>query len=209
MISIICRLAGLASRLGAVDKRFAAPTCDRRKAPADCTRVVANVVPERTHAMFALSFAKIALVAAGFLLSSMVGIGIYQNAVVIPTWFENPPASLARVNQYGRSELRFWIPLQAATLICLILALVAVWRQPARRTLLLTTLTCYIAVAAVTALYFAPHIVEWGKMDPSGAPSLQLKSAGHRWLMLSWIRQSALLVGDLVLLVALAGEERA
>jgi hypothetical protein len=41
-----------------------------------------------------LSFGRLALIAACFLLSSMVGVGIYHHSVVIPSWFENPPESL-------------------------------------------------------------------------------------------------------------------
>jgi NADH:ubiquinone oxidoreductase subunit 2 (subunit N) len=155
-----------------------------------------------------LSFGRLALIAACFLLSSMVGVGIYHHSVVIPSWFENPPESLKRINQYGESELRFWIPLQAATLVCLVLALAAAWRQPTRRALILAILGGYVAVAAVTALYFAPQIVEWGKTNPSGALSPQFKSASQRWLMLSWVRQGVLIVGDLLLLTALASPDR-
>jgi hypothetical protein len=53
---------------------------------------------------------------------------------------------------------------------------------------------CYGIVAVATALYFAPRIVAWGKMDPHGSSSPQLKAATHRWLALSWMRQSLVVV---------------
>lgn len=155
-----------------------------------------------------MTLAKVMLIASGFLLSCMVGAGIYQHAVVIPTWFENPPASFAKINQYGRSELRFWIPLQTATLICILTALVLVWRRPMARNLILAALGCYVVVAVTTALYFVPNIVSWGTMDPGGAPTPQLRSAGHRWLMLSWVREATLIAADFMLLITLAGQDR-
>jgi len=41
-------------------------------------------------------------------------------------------------------------------------------------------------------------------MNPDGAASRELRAAGYRWVILSWIRQGILVVGDLLLLRALA-----
>jgi len=144
------------------------------------------------------------LIATSFLLSSVTGIGLYQHCVVIPAWFREPPASFASINQYGKSEVRFWVPLQAITMIALVVSLLMHWREPARRALIVAACACYLVVAAVTAVYFAPRIIAWSKMNPDGAASRELRAASHRWVLWSWIRQGILVVGDLLLLRALA-----
>jgi len=151
-----------------------------------------------------MTFDRVILMVACFLLTAMVGIGVYQHAVAFPFYLENPPASFSRINQYGKSEVRFWVPVQAATLIFLILSLIAVWGQTDLRKLILATIGCYLIVAAATAIYFAPAIIAWGKMDPNGPPLPELKSAAHRWLILSWLRQAILIVGSLLLWIGLA-----
>src|SRR5215813_15218149 len=99
-----------------------------------------------------LSFGRVILTAACFLLTAMVGIGVYQHAVVFPFYLENPPASFSKINQYSNSEVRFWIPVQAATLICLVLSLIAGWAKPTLRTLIIATISCYVIVVAATAI---------------------------------------------------------
>jgi len=151
-----------------------------------------------------ITMGQFVLISAGLLMSWMVGIGLYQNCVVIPSWFRDPPASFSRINQYGKSELRFWIPMQALTVLALIAALFAHWNESTRRLLLLGALTCYFLTVAVTSAYFAPRIIAWGRMNPEAAVPKELRVTGNRWRALSWMRQSVLIVADLLLLSALA-----
>src|SRR5262249_34303702 len=132
------------------------------------------------------------LIVANFLLSTVTGIGLYQHCVVIPAWFREPPASFARINQSGKAEVRFWAPLQALPLLALVVSLLLHWHEPARRVLLVAACACYLVVAAVTAVYFAPRILAWGKIPPDGATSGELRAAGHRWVLWSWMRQGIL-----------------
>lgn len=99
------------------------------------------------------------LIAASLLLSAATGIGLYRHCVVIPSWFREPPASFASINQYGKSEARFWVPLQAITMLALVVSLLIHWHEPARRALIVAAFACYLIVAAVTAVYFAPSMI--------------------------------------------------
>jgi hypothetical protein len=123
--------------------------------------------------------------------------------VVMPSWFKAPPASFVKVNQYGGAEARFWAPVQGLTFLALLLALILNWNDPPRRTLLLVALSCYVLVAIATAVYFAPKIIAWSRMNPGGVATKELLAEGHRWLALSWIRQALQLVADISLLIAL------
>lgn len=145
----------------------------------------------------------IVLMVATFLLISVSGVSLYQALVVMPSWFKAPPASFAKINQYGGSEARFWAPAQGLTFLASLLGLVLNWNDPPRRTLLLVALSCYVLIAITTAGYFAPKIIEWSRMDPSGIASPELLAEGHRWLALSWIRQALQLIAVVSLLIAL------
>ena len=147
---------------------------------------------------------RLVLIIASLLLSWMVGIGVYQNCVVIPSWFEAPPASFARINQYGKTEIRFWIPMQILTVCTLIAALLVHWHEPARRPPVLAALLCYLVAVAVTAAYLAPRIVAWGKIGPGDVIAEGVRAAVDQWRALSWIRQCILIAADFLLLCALA-----
>jgi len=126
----------------------------------------------------ASSFGASVVIAASCVLNWTVGIGLYQNFVVIPSWFASPPASFARINQYGSSEVRFWIPMQSITVLALIGALVVGWNDPVHKPLIIAALVLYLVAIAMTAAYLAPRIVRWGKVSPP--------NGGHRSL---WRRQ--------------------
>lgn len=111
--------------------------------------------------------------------------GVYEHAFVMPAWFKEAPKSFALIKAH-EGATKFWIPLQIITLLSLIASLVLNWSNPSRRWLIAATLLIYIAVAAVSAIYFAPKIIAWGKMDTSGVISEVLTSAGQSWLSLSW-----------------------
>jgi hypothetical protein len=154
--------------------------------------------------MLSFDLGNATLIASSFLLSCMVGTGVYQHLVVMPSWFEEPPVSFKKINQYGKAEVRFGAPLQGLTLASMLLAFLGCRHDPARRTLIIAAGVGYVAVAGATAAYFAPNIVKWGKLDASGASASSLRSATRRWLGLSWVRQATLAVGAVLLLTALA-----
>ncbi|MGH6821906.1 MAG: hypothetical protein ACRECP_02100 [Methylocella sp.] len=152
--------------------------------------------------LYLLTSEKLSLLVATFFMTTMGRTGLYQNLVVMPGWFSDPPISFARINQNGKREVYFWIPLQIATLVSLAAAIIANWSEPRRATILLC-LGCYFTAAAATASYLAPRIIAWGKLDPKGNASFDLTKIGRRWLSLSWMRQVVMLVGEMALLIAL------
>jgi len=144
------------------------------------------------------------LVLANLLYSAAAGIGVYKMAVEIPQWFASPPASFARILANADAEVSFWIPLQIALFVSLIGSLIFNWSVHRRRKLIFIAFGCYILVAIVTAVYFAPTIMEFGKIPPDTAASPELISRAKMWLNLQWGRILLLLVGSVAALLALA-----
>src|SRR6516225_5754613 len=86
--------------------------------------------------MLSFDLGNATLIASSFLLSCMVGTGVYQHLFVMPSWFEESPVSFKKINQYGKAEVRFWGPLQGLTLASMLLAFLECRHDPARRTLI-------------------------------------------------------------------------
>ncbi|MDB4940264.1 MAG: hypothetical protein JWO40_689 [Candidatus Doudnabacteria bacterium] len=147
--------------------------------------------------------ASLVLIIASFLLVTVVGIGMYQSIVVMPTWFANPPVSFGKINQNGTMEKNFWIALQVATVLVMVTALVLNWNNPERRMLILLAGICYIVTAILSGAYLAPKIIEWGKAGTFVPSSTEIITGTRLWLIFSWIREVVLLVGGFSLLVAL------
>jgi hypothetical protein len=138
----------------------------------------------------AFASSQLILIGAPLLLSWMVGIGFYQNSVVIPNWFNNPPASFAKINQYGKAEIRFWVPMQAITLFALVATLLVQWHEPARPAWVIAAFACYVFSVAITAAYLAPRIIAWARIGQGGVVSEGFAegfgAAGNWWRALSW-----------------------
>jgi hypothetical protein len=127
--------------------------------------------------MLSFDLGNATLIASSFLLSCMVGTGVYQHLFVMPSLFEESPVSFKKINQYGKAEVRFWGPLQGLTLASMLLAFLECRHDPARRTLIVAAGVGYVAVAGATT---------------------------RHWLGLSWVREATLAVGAVLLLTALA-----
>ena len=149
-------------------------------------------------------FGATVLIAASCVLNWTVGIGLYQNFVVIPSWFANPPAPFARINHFGSSEVRFWIPMQSITVLALITALAVGWNDPVHKPLIIAALAFYLDAIGMTGAYLAPKIVRWGKMSPTNGGAPEFLAAGNRWMVLSWVRQGVMVIAGVLLLTALA-----
>lgn len=144
------------------------------------------------------------LVLVNLLFGAVTGIGFYQLLVVMPQWFTSPPASFARINANGDAEISFWIPSQIALLIALIVSLIFSWSMLRRRNFIFIAFGCYILVWIVTAIYFAPTIIEFGQMPTDAPAAAELTSRANMWLNLQWGRMLLLLVGNVASLLALA-----
>jgi hypothetical protein len=143
----------------------------------------------------------LALAASNVLLGTAAGAGVSQSLFDLPRWFESPPESLAPVRD--RKAAKFWVPLQAASLVALGSALALNRRHAARRRLLVAAAGCYAATWLSTAAYFAPEIIRLSRMDGALAPA-EIARRGKRWMSLNWLRHAAMLGAWALTLPALA-----
>lgn len=150
-----------------------------------------------------LDIATYALILASFVFTVSVGVGIYEAITVMPAWFAKPPASFALIKEHSQVANNFWIPIQIATLIMLLTALVLNWNMPQRKFVILLALGGYALVWILSAAYFIREIMAFSSMPTTGTVSVEIIARGHRWLTLSWIRHAILIVADMLLLAAL------
>lgn len=141
------------------------------------------------------------LIIGCFCLSVIAGAGIFQALFVMPAYFRSPPASLEAM-QKDRSFV-FWIPLQAATLLALIVALVS-GEGDDRMTAIWISTAFYVGCWVITGVFFIPGVVAFNKVDTSGPPSPELAERGRRWLQRSWSRHVLTVGAAGALLIALA-----
>jgi len=69
--------------------------------------------------------------------------GLYEVTTVMPEWFKDAPRSFLLIRQRSPQVQKFWIPVQIATLVLLVAALVADWNSAARSALLVAA-ACYL-----------------------------------------------------------------
>jgi hypothetical protein len=125
--------------------------------------------------------------------------------VFFPVYLSDLPASAAVVNgPYGLSEARFWMTIHPLLVLSLVVSLIANWRERTKRFLIGATLTVYIVVLVVSALYFVPELIAFHD-SPVTAGDWQTRA--NRWWNLSLIRGATLFIFSVPLLFALARSE--
>jgi hypothetical protein len=140
------------------------------------------------------------LVVAALGMGMVVGSGVFQALYVMPEYFADPPASLARFQQ--DASVRYWLPLHAVTLIALVTGLVVEW-DSGRHVLLLWGLGTYVLCWAVTFAFFIPGVVAFNRVDTTGPRSPELAQRGRRWMVLSWPRHLLMAASAILVLTAL------
>jgi hypothetical protein len=143
-----------------------------------------------------------ALLVAALGCSAVAGIGIFQALFVMPEYFDEPPASLARY-QHDQSW-KMWLPLHLVTLAALITGTVLTWSE-SRRAIVLAADVLYLTVWLTTLLFFIPGVIRFNKVDPTGPPSPELRQEAQTWLRRSSIRHVLTLATAIAVLIALAG----
>src|SRR5688500_8574090 len=138
----------------------------------------------------------------------VIGGAVYEHAAVVPQWSSAVPASLSMFQgQYGLVAQDFWIPIHPITITLLVAALVANWGT-GRRFYILATLVGYLAILAVTALYFVPELLTLTASAYSTTIDADLTRRANTWEILSLIRLGALIVLAIVLLLGLSKQIR-
>jgi hypothetical protein len=141
-----------------------------------------------------------ALVACGLM---QIGAQLYALSVVASTVSAAPPRSFAMLQgEYGYNSSAFWNTLPTITFVLFVIALVANWKTPRRKPLLLA-LTLFVIGGLVAGLYLEPVFDEMkviGFRDEVD-PVLQRRAA--RWYALDWTVWALGAVAGATLLLAL------
>jgi hypothetical protein len=143
-----------------------------------------------------------ALFLAALLFGTVAGAGLYQLVAVMPGWFSSPPVSFSGIG--GKRDRTFWIPLQSAALLSLVLAVITNWGIPERRTALLVAAGANVLVWIATGVYFVPEILKFTKMPKDAPATPDVAARGRRWLKLQWGRIVLLVIGQAGILLALS-----
>ena len=134
----------------------------------------------------------------------VIGGATYEHAAVVPVWTSAVPASLTMFQgEYGLAAANFWIPVHPVTIVLLVTALIANWRTP-RRPYILATLVGYVAILAVTFVYFVPELMAITQSPYGAFIDPDLTRRAKRWELLSLIRLGCLIVLALILLLGLS-----
>lgn len=118
----------------------------------------------------------------------MLGGGLYENLVLDPAWPDN--VALIQAAHGGVRRVSFWMPIHGATMLLLVLALWACWRQPRVRGWLLAATGIYLAMRAWTFLYFIPGAI---RFESAEVLSSELASEARTWVFLSALREPMVL----------------
>jgi cytochrome bd-type quinol oxidase subunit 2 len=133
----------------------------------------------------------------------IIGAAVYEHLAVVPQWAAHPPRSLSMFQgEYGLRAQNFWIPIHPVTLVLLIITLLLSWKTP-RRINVLTTLLVYVAILAITAVYFVPELLEITGTPFSETDDKDLYDRAEMWEILSLIRLVVLIVLSIILFLGL------
>ena len=128
--------------------------------------------------------------------SLILGAGLYEALVVVPFWSAGAPGSLAEGNPllqvHVRAGLVFWQYFTPALGLIAGLALLTSFRTPPRHLawrLAATGLLLLVSVA--TLLYFRPALIEMVVNHGAGLTPETLTAEVRRWVLLDWVRTTA------------------
>ena len=152
--------------------------------------------------MYEISNAHWWLLVASFVMTAIAATGVYEALFVMPKWFAAVPKSLVLMR--NRDSVKYWIPIQVISIIALIGASLTNWSDTTIHEPLLVGVTSYILVWISTAVFFVPGVIKFQKIDISSPEDPKLAASGKSWLRLSWLRQIAMVVSAISLIVALA-----
>lgn len=150
------------------------------------------------------SFPNILHILASIAFITIIGAAIYEHTAVVPVWSAAPPQSLSMFQgEYGLQAVNFWKPVHPVAVLLLAATLMANWRKPSRRHLLIA-LGGYVLILVITAAYFVPELIAITTSAYSPDVSSDLTGRAKTWETLSLVRLSGLLMLAVVLLYGLS-----
>lgn len=130
----------------------------------------------------------LSLIIASISFIIVIGGGTYEHLAIVPVWSEAAPASLTMFQgPYALKAQNFWIPIHPVTIASLAVALFLNWKTE-RRKFILVTISGYLSVIAVTAVYFVPELLAITQTTFSTAVDFELTRRANLWETLSLVR---------------------
>jgi len=125
------------------------------------------------------------------------GGGLYEAIAVWPLVAADPPHSLAATNQVldvaSRAGMFFWSWATPGLGLVALAALLTSFGTPGpHKTWRLASIVLLLITVATTFLYFRPTIVGLVVRHGGGLPDDVIAAQMRRWVMLNWVRASAL-----------------
>ena len=131
-----------------------------------------------------LNVRNLTLMALVFCCLMQIGAQLYALSVVASTVSAAPPRSFAMLQgQYGYNSSAFWNTVPIITAVLFVIALVANWKTP-RRKLLLLALTLFVIGGLVAGLYLEPVFDEMKAIGFKDEVDPVLQSRAARWYAL-------------------------
>lgn len=125
---------------------------------------------------------RVSIVLFALLATSMLaGAGLYEQAVIDPSWPAKP--ELVRPLQGGVSRKRYWVPANIVAVLAIVAAIWAAWPRGLARNWAIVAAACSFVVNLLTISYFAPRVL---RVERYGVPANHASSI--RWVALSRLR---------------------
>jgi hypothetical protein len=129
----------------------------------------------------------------------VLGGGLYEAIAVWPLIAADPPRSLAVTNQVlavaGRAGMFFWSWATPGLGLVGLAALLTSFGTPRpHRTWRIASTVLLLVTVAATFLYFRPTIISLVVNHGGGQPDDEIATQMRRWVMLNWVRATAVAV---------------
>ncbi|MET0622255.1 MAG: hypothetical protein ABW250_04655 [Pyrinomonadaceae bacterium] len=149
-------------------------------------------------------FGNTSLMLSVILWGTLLGGIAYSHLIFFPVYLSALPDSAVVVTgPYGLHEGRFWMLIHPLLILSLVATLATNWRWRSRRYLVLFSFVVYVAVIAVSAVYFIPELIAFERSAGSGVAAPEWLARGQRWQRLSWMRGATMYAAIIPLLLAL------
>jgi hypothetical protein len=132
-----------------------------------------------------------------------IGAQLFALSVVASTVSAAPPRSFAMLEgEYGYDSSAFWSTVPMITFVLFLIALLANWKTP-RRKLLLLALSLFIVGGLVAGLFLEPVFDEMKAMGYRDEVDSELQRRAAMWYALDWAVWSTGAAAGVALLLAL------
>lgn len=139
----------------------------------------------------------------------IIGGAVYEHINIVPQWAAAPPVSLSMFQgQYGLKPDLFWKLIHPVNLLLFAVTLIVHWKSARRKNLLIVLLS-YIAILAITAIYFVPELISITTTAFSENIDQDLTRRASLWESLSIVRLAILVILSIILMTGLTKPNKA